>query len=186
MKFKRDALYFVVIILLLAFTGQIYYDYQYKPKLNRDIQVFYNKQTDANLLVIDAIDNAEQYVHFSIYTFTRKDIKDALLGAKYRGLDVRGVTDKEQLERIPEQRKIITELVQYGIPVFVQDHTAIMHLKMLVTDKEFLSGSYNWTTSGTQYNDEVISIGTDPETKQQYDRVMQELFLRYSNNQIVI
>lgn len=180
MKLHKDAIYLGVIILLIALCGQFYYSYHYQPVAERSVSVYYNQEIETNRKVIDVIDRANRYVHFAIYTFTRTDIKDALLGAKLRGLEVRGVVDKEQTAKIADQRKIIEELTAAGIPIVFQDHDAIMHMKALVTEQEFLSGSYNWTKSATDSNDEIIEIGRDESLRKQYDSILNKLFQKYS------
>lgn len=179
MKLTRDAIYLVVIALLIAACGQFYYSYQYQPQTARDVNIYYNQDIQANVKVMEIIQRADKYVYFAIYTFSRADIKDALLGAKHRGLEVKGVVDKEQTQRIKEQKAIVEELQNAGITIAFQDHSSIMHLKALVTEKEFLSGSYNWTASATNLNDEVLEIGRDEDMRSQYEKVILELLRRY-------
>ena len=92
MKPTRDGIYLLIIIVLISVCGQFYYSYKYIPA--HRIEVFYNRDIEANRKIIETIQDADKFVYFAIYTFTRYDIKDALLGAKHRGLDVRGVTDE--------------------------------------------------------------------------------------------
>ncbi len=179
MKFKRDILYIVVIILLLGLCGQVLYDYKYKPAHEREIKVYYNQQHQLNREVIQLTQDADKYVYFAIYTFTRTDIRDALLAAKYRGLDVRGVSDRSQYQQLDSQKDIIDSLRKAGIPVVLQDHAAIMHLKAIVTDKAYASGSFNWTSSATNLNDEVLEVGHDESIRKQYQAVLEELLFRY-------
>jgi phosphatidylserine/phosphatidylglycerophosphate/cardiolipin synthase-like enzyme len=177
-KPKRDLFYLIVIVLLIATCGQFYYDYQYQPQ--HQVRVMYNRDVEMNKELIQVIRNADKFVYFAIYTFTRQDIKDALLGAKYRGLEVRGITDKEQAQKIDQQEKILKELRDAGIPVAEQDHSAIMHIKSVVTEKAYASGSYNWTASATDSNDEVLEVGGEETIRSQYERVLKELFGRYA------
>ncbi len=100
-------------------------------------------------------------MYFAVYTFTRDDIKDALLGAKFRGLIVQGIVDKDQTASLVSQTKLVKTLRDAGIPVAVQSHSGIMHLKAVVTDHGYISGSYNWTAAATKVNDEVIEVGRD-------------------------
>ncbi len=179
MKLTRDAIYIVIILLLIALCGQFYYSYHYQPQSERRVKVYYNQDIQTNKKVTEVIQNADQYVYFAIYTFTRDDIKDALLGAKHRGLDVRGVVDRDQSNKIEDQRNIIKELKDAGIPIVTQDHSAIMHMKTVVTEKEYASGSYNWTSAATNLNDEVIEFGQDEYLRKQYESVLRELFKRY-------
>lgn len=179
MKFSRDLIYITIIAILLAVCGQLVYSYKYTPAKERVVTVYYNHDTEANRRVIDTIEHADQFVYFAIYTFTRTDIKDALLGAKHRGLEVRGITDKDQLAKIDLQEKIIKELRNAGIPVAVQSHSAIMHIKTVVTDNGYVSGSYNWTAAATDSNDEVIEVGKDESIRKQYERALREVLTKY-------
>lgn len=90
-------------------------------------------------------------------------------------------SDKKQSTEIDQQAAIIKELQNAGIPIVFNDHSAIMHLKTLVTDHSYVSGSYNWTESATERNDEIIEIGRDDELRRKYQRVLETLLQRYSN-----
>ncbi len=179
MKINRDALYLGVIGLLISATFQSYYTYQYKPEAARSVHVYYNRDIQINKELVSRIQEADHFVYFAVYTFTRKDLQDALLGAKHRGLDVKGVTDAGQSTNLETQKKVIAQLESAGIPVVVQDHLGLMHIKLLVTDKAYASGSYNWTSSATNLNDEVIEIGYDEGIRTQYGKVFLEVFNKY-------
>jgi len=57
-----------------------------------------------------------------------------------------------------------------------------MHIKTLVTEKGYASGSYNWTTSGTFKNDEVLEIGYDEGVRSQYQEIIESLFNKYQTS----
>lgn len=177
MNVNREKFYVIAIILLVALSSQFYYTYHYQPA--HEVEVFYNQDTQLNKKVIEVIRDADQFVYFAIYTFTRTDIKDALLAAKYRGLKVVGINDRSQYNQIENQKKIIDELKKAGIPVYEQDHSAIMHMKAVVTDKAYASGSFNWTSAATNLNDEVLEVGRDENIRKQYQYILEELFSRY-------
>jgi phosphatidylserine/phosphatidylglycerophosphate/cardiolipin synthase-like enzyme len=183
MKINRDIIYLTIIVGLIAALTQLYFSFHVEPALQqaerRKVEVYYNRDVEMNKLIVNEILNADKFVYFSIYTFTRTDIKDALLGAKLRGLDVKGIMDREQNARIDEQDKIYKELLVAGIPVGIQDHSSIMHTKILVTDKAYVAGSFNWTSSATNLNDEVLEIGYDESIRKQYEHIIKELFRRY-------
>ncbi len=187
MKLNKDLIYITIIVGLIALAAQFYYSFHIEPTIQSlptsETKVYYNRDTQANQQVIDQIQQADKFVYFAIYTFTRSDIKDALLAAKYRGLDVKGVLDKEQSQSIDSQRAIVKELQGAKIPIAFQSHSAIMHMKLVVTDKSYLSGSYNWTASATDKNDEVFEVGTNNDIRKQYLKVIQELFTNYPPQQ---
>jgi phosphatidylserine/phosphatidylglycerophosphate/cardiolipin synthase-like enzyme len=147
------------------------------PIAVRDFTVLYSldkKQNDQAL--VSVIDGAEQYVRFAIYEFTKEDIADALIRAKERGLEVRGIMDAGQSQNAAQAR-IVLELKDAGISLEFQKHQkGIMHMKVLVTDRAYALGSYNWTESATTLNDEVLEIGTAEPLRKEYidivDRVL--------------
>ena len=177
MKNKKELIYIFLIIVLLGACGKLYFQKVWQPA--HQIQVFYNQDKELNKELIQLTREADQFVYFAVYTFTRTDLKDALLAAKYRGLKVVGLTDKTQSKDIDLQKQIVAELKTAGIPVFQQDHLGIMHLKVLVTEKAYASGSYNWTAAATNLNDEVLEIGHDETLRQTYQNILEKLFNKY-------
>ena len=124
--------------------------------------------------IIRLIDEADSYVYFAIYYFSKQNIADALIRAKKRGLVVWGIMDRDA--SMDANKNIADELRAAGISVLVQKHPAgIMHLKLLVTDKAYASGSYNWTLGATVENDEVLEISHDDSVRRQYLAVIKKV-----------
>lgn len=174
----KEKLYLLTIAVLIAACAQFYFTYRYEPA--REVRVYYNKEHALNSEIINIIRDADQFVYFAVYTFTRGDIRDALLAAKYRGLDVRGVTDKNQMQNLEQQRELINSLRKAGIPVIEQGHSALMHIKTIVTDKAYASGSYNWTSAATFDNDEILEVGKDENARKQYQQVLESVLEKYN------
>lgn len=175
----KEKLYIATIIILIGIATQFYYSYHYLP--THQVSVYYNQDHALNTEIINQIKDADEFVYFAVYTFTRQDIAQALLAAKYRGVKVIGITDKSQYAKVEQQRKLIDTLKQADIPVFQQDHLAIMHLKVLVTEKSYASGSFNWTSAATNLNDEVLEVGTDENIRKNYQNILEEIFKKYGN-----
>jgi hypothetical protein len=151
----------VLLVILAAFAGRAYTEHQFRVVYSRDLH-----KNDQEL--ISLIDNAHSYIYFAIYTFTKSDIADALVKAKKRGVTVEGIMDKSQAAESFES-SVIAELTAAGIPLETEVHTdGIMHIKALVTENAYASGSYNWTASATESNDEFLEIGTDRYVHDQY------------------
>ncbi len=140
------------------------------------------KQNDQEIIAL--IDEAEEYVYFAIYTFTLQSIADALVAAKNRGIDVRGIMDSEQSSN-SYGAPITLKLRTADIPLFTERHASgngIMHIKLLVTEQAYAFGSYNWTKSATTLNDEILEIGTDPALRQAYENILKRLLEAYKGN----
>jgi phosphatidylserine/phosphatidylglycerophosphate/cardiolipin synthase-like enzyme len=183
MRNKKELIYLAVIIILIGLCGQFWYSYKFIPSQERDVKVYYNQDHELNKEIIQLTRDADKFVYFAVYTFTRQDIKEALLAAKYRGLDVRGITDRDQYNQLDSQKKLIDDLRKAGIPVSVQDHLGIMHLKVIVTDKGYASGSYNWTSAATNLNDEVLEVGHDEKLRASFQAILEKLLNLYQAKQ---
>ncbi len=131
--------------------------------------------------VIALINSAIAHVYFAMYEFTLRDIADALVSAKKRGVDVQGVVELEESAK-SYGRPIIAELAAAGIPVKNEKHASgngIMHIKALATEKAYALGSYNWTASATNENDELLEIGTSPALVETYNGILKKLIDQY-------
>ena len=131
--------------------------------------------------VIGLIDSAQRYVWFAMYEFTLRDIVDALVAAKKRGIDVQGVVDSGESAK-SYGRPIVAELLAAGIPVKTEKHASgngIMHIKAVATEKAYAIGSYNWTASATTENDELLEIGTSAPLVHTYSSILKKLIDQY-------
>jgi hypothetical protein len=69
-------------------------------------------------------------------------------------------------------------LVAANIRVLTQKHPeGIMHIKALVTENAYASGSYNWTDGANNVNDEVLEIGTNENVRKQYLAIIKRLLI---------
>jgi len=149
------------------------------------VRVIYSldkKQNDQELIAL--INEAEDYIYFAIYTFTLPSIADALVNAKKRGVDVRGIVDSGQASD-SYGAPIIKTLLDGGVSVVTEKHATgngIMHIKLLVTEQAYAFGSYNWTRSATTINDEILEIGTDKALRQAYENILKKLLETYKGN----
>ncbi|MHB8710200.1 MAG: phospholipase D-like domain-containing protein [Minisyncoccota bacterium] len=149
------------------------------------VRVIYSldqKQNDKEIIAL--IDGAKSRIYFAMYEFTLKDVADALVAAKKRGVDVRGLVDSGESANSYD-KPIIAELVAANIPVETEKHAdgnGIMHIKAIVTDSAYALGSYNWTSSATTENDEILEIGTDPALRQAYENILKRLLDAYRGN----
>ena len=111
--------------------------------------------------VVILYQHAKRYIFVSVYGLTYPRAVQALVAAKKRGVDVRMLTDQERTQEV-KQNTALQTLRLAGIPIRVNQHEGLMHLKQVVIDDEInASGSMNHTTSGNFYNDERMDIITD-------------------------
>jgi phosphatidylserine/phosphatidylglycerophosphate/cardiolipin synthase-like enzyme len=114
--------------------------------------------------VVALYGRARRYIYVSVYGLTSPRAVEALVAARKRGLDVRLITDHERTLDV-KQRSALHTLRLAGIPIRVNRHDGLMHLKQVVIDDDInTSGSMNHTTSGNRYNDERLDVVTDHAT----------------------
>ncbi len=140
------------------------------------------KQNDKEIIAL--INNAKSHIYFAVYTFTLPSIAEALVAAKKRGVDVRGLVDSGQSHE-SYSSGVMKILQDGGVPVVTERHsdgTGIMHIKAIVTESAYAMGSYNWTKSATTVNDELLEIGTDETVRKAYETILRQLLETYKNN----
>ena len=92
----------------------------------------------------DSIDQARSQVDAALYDLNLWSIRNALLSAHQRGVQVRLVVESDSLDR-PE----IQELISAGIPVRSDQAESLMHNKFIIIDgAEIWTGSMNLTVNG--------------------------------------
>lgn len=125
------------------------------------VEVWYGPEDRPLEHLVQMYDRATRYIFVAVYGLTSPLTVKALVEAKRRGVDVRVVTDRERLEDV-KQRTALSTLREAGIPIKINRHDSLMHLKQAVIDDEInTSGSMNQTTSGNRYNDERLDIIKD-------------------------
>jgi phosphatidylserine/phosphatidylglycerophosphate/cardiolipin synthase-like enzyme len=111
--------------------------------------------------IIKNINQAEAFINIAMYVFTDKEIAIPLIDAQERGVKVRVYLDRSQ---IASTYSISRLLVQKGIKVRISTNNYIMHNKFAIIDNRLLlTGSYNWTASAHNRNDENLMAIDDPE-----------------------
>ena len=125
------------------------------------VEVYYSPD-DAPLDRLAALyGQANRYLYVAVYVLTSPRAVEAMVAAKKRGVDVRLITDRQRTEDVKQRTALLTLLLA-GIPILVNEHDGLMHLKQVVIDDEVnASGSMNHTTSGNRYNDERLDVITD-------------------------
>ena len=118
-------------------------------------------------VVLRVIGSAKREIRMATYSFTSKEIAQALVDAAKRGVDVRVVVDKSQLG---ERYTTATFLANQRVPVRVDSRHAIAHSKYLVADGMHVeTGSFNYTDSAVKRNSEnAIALWNNPAMAKRY------------------
>jgi phosphatidylserine/phosphatidylglycerophosphate/cardiolipin synthase-like enzyme len=106
------------------------------------------------------IRGARESVDVAVYTLTDDRIARALLDAHGDGTRVRIIADDEKFE---DRGSDLARLRKAGIRVVTDRSDSHMHHKFaLFDDALVMTGSFNWTRSATEENQENIVVSDDP------------------------
>jgi phosphatidylserine/phosphatidylglycerophosphate/cardiolipin synthase-like enzyme len=132
----------------------------------RSSVVYFSEDADITAVIKDEIGVASDTVDVAIYTFTSEPLRDALLDAASRGVTVRVLADPWAANDT-----ILGTLQDSKVEVKRKTGFAggIMHHKFTVVDEaSVLTGSFNWTYSADNENDENLLVLSDKALAAQY------------------
>lgn len=142
------------------------------------LEIYFSPKDDAIDEVIAEVNAATTSVEFAIFFFTDDDLRDALIAAHNRGVEIRGLWD---LLGASNGYSDDEALCDAGIPIKIEDTIGKMHNKFMVidaagADPRVVTGSMNWSGSGNTRNDENTLIVHDLETAQAYTTAFADMW----------
>jgi len=136
------------------------------PVQRSDIQVFFSRVDNPQAAIARVLDGANQTIHIAMYCFTDAKLAEAVVRARQRGVQTYVYLDKSQVNHQYTQARY---LATNGVPVRISSNPAIMHNKFAIIDgSTVITGSYNWTKSAYQRNDENLLIIYRPDVAERY------------------
>ncbi len=170
---KRNTKYsiFAFLIIVLSITISI--------STLAKTEVYFSLYDNPQKEIIKNINQAEAFINIAMYIFTDKEIAIPLVKARERGVRVRLYLDQDQVDYQYSQSRF---LVQKGIKTRISTNNYIMHNKFAIIDNRILlTGSYNWTFSANNRNDENLMVIDEPEIIARYQNQFERLwFNKYS------
>jgi phosphatidylserine/phosphatidylglycerophosphate/cardiolipin synthase-like enzyme len=151
---KRNTKYSILAFLIIVLSITISISTLAKT------EVYFSLSDNLQKAIIENINQAQAFINIAMYTFTDKEIAASLIDAQERGVKVRVYLDRSQ---IGSTYSISRLLVQEGLKVRISSNNYIMHNKFAIIDNHLLlTGSYNWTSSANNRNDENLMVIDDP------------------------
>jgi len=124
------------------------------------VETFFEPEGDARGRIIELIEAATSSVHVLAFTLTDDDIAAALIARHRAGLLVRGVIEARN---IADRGADFEMLRDAGIDVQADGNPYMMHHKVMILDEAIVvTGSYNFSLSAANVNDENVLILHDP------------------------
>ena len=152
---KRNTKYSILVFLVIVLSIIVSISTLAKT------EVYFSLSDNPQKAIIKNINQAEAFINIAMYIFTDREIALPLVKAQERGVKVRLYLDKDQVDYKYSQSRF---LVQKGIKTRISTNNYIMHHKFAIIDNRILlTGSYNWTFSANNRNDENLMVIDDPE-----------------------
>lgn len=140
------------------------------------VEVLFAPEDRVAARLIDLIHEASSSIDFLAYSFTADGLADAMLERAQAGVKLRGVFETDMADALGSE---LSRFRKAGADVRVDGNWGLMHHKVLVIDgRTVVTGSYNFTRSAEEGNDETVVILTEPnialEFQQEFERMYAE------------
>lgn len=131
--------------------------------------------TGCLLAIQQQLKSARRCIDLCVFTLSDDRITDEVLAAHRRGVALRFITDNDKEF---DAGSDVARLRQQGVSVAVDRTDAHMHHKFAIIDETWLlNGSYNWTRSACEHNEENVVVTNDPGLVRQFQAQFDALWL---------
>lgn len=135
-------------------------------KKTAENRCYFSPGDDCENAIVSAIRNARSTVKICVFTISENVISEEIIAAHKRGISVSIITDNDKLN---DKGSDIRWLANEKIRVRIDEASSHMHHKFCIVDKEvLLTGSYNWTKSAADRNQENLLVTEDPKMVKAY------------------
>jgi mitochondrial cardiolipin hydrolase len=145
----------------------------------KEIEVFFSPEDNCSGVIINLINRATKKIDICVFTITNNNISRAIKKAADRGVKIRIITDNDKAH---DKGSDIYSLAKKGIDVVVDVENQWMHHKFAIFDRKIvLSGSYNWTRSANNQNENIIIIN-DGNVMLRFELEFNKLWGKFKSN----
>jgi phosphatidylserine/phosphatidylglycerophosphate/cardiolipin synthase-like enzyme len=111
--------------------------------------------------------HAEESIYFLAFSFTSNELGAVVRQKNDAGLDVKGVMDDEQVKSNTGTE--FDPFRQKGVDVLIDGNPGQMHHKLFIVERKIVAfGSYNFSKSAEENNDENLIIIYSPQIAEQF------------------
>lgn len=148
---------------------------QYKFSMHK---VYFSPGTDILETISDLLKQANNTLDICVFTITDERLASDILYCHQRGVKVRIITDDT---KIYDHGSAIKYLKREGIPVKTDHSRYHMHHKFGIIDSRIVfTGSFNWTYTASNHNQENLLVTTNHDIvmqySEQYELLWDEMF----------
>jgi len=139
---------------------------------------YFAPQDDCPAKLRSLLGRARNKVDICVFTITDDRVSDAIIDAHERKLDVRVISDDD---KSGDRGSDIDRLISAGVDVRIDRTDDHMHHKFAIFDHRLLlNGSYNWTRSAANRNQENFLVTGEPRFIQDFSRYFDRLWEQFA------
>lgn len=144
-----------------------------------EIDLCFTPPSGCGKVIADLISKANESIYVQAYGITSTAIVNELISARGRGVKVRVLLDKSNLQDKYSKMRLLREA---GIDVSIDKVAGIAHNKVIIIDlQKVVTGSFNFTKSADSRNAENVIIVNDKKIAKRY---LQNWLSRKQKNKI--
>jgi len=135
---------------------------------------YFSHYDDIRTLTIKSLKSAREDLRICMFTISDDPIAEAIDACHSRGVNVRIITDDG---KIFDKGSDIVPLNKKGINIRIDSDSSLMHHKFVIIDHvKLLTGSYNWTRTGADVNNENMLVTTNNKIVRAYKKEFHRLW----------
>ena len=139
-----------------------------------EVEVYFAPDDGAARAVLRELERARSSIQVLAFSFTADPIGEALVAAHARGVQVRVVVEAARAERLGSE---VGRLREAGIDLRLDNNSGNMHHKVMVIDgRTVITGSYNFSRSAEERNDENLVIVRDRATAAAFSAEFERIY----------
>ena len=152
----------IFIICLFVITACVLYPYPSRAidltLNNAPAKVCFSPGGKCTNTIIKETEMATREILVQMFVFTSAPLRNALIKAQKRGINVEVILDKGEQKK--QQYKTAKTLSKGGVAVYIDDKHENAHNKIMIIDREtVITGSFNYTYPAESRNAEnILSI----------------------------
>jgi cardiolipin hydrolase len=140
-------------------------------------RAFFSPGQDCRNGILDLLTKARKRIDICVFTISDDRITESIIAAHDRQIPVRILTDNDKANDLGSD---VYRMQDHGVPVVMDSSPSHMHHKFALVDEYLLNGSFNWTRSASDYNQENIVVSDNPTLVRDFDRIFNDLWTTFS------
>ena len=130
------------------------------------VEVYFSPDDGVGAHLVDILQEAQSSIDLLAFSLTSDSLADALLDAAGKGVKVRIVIERDQAGNAGSEA---ARLLEAGLDLQLDNNPNSMHHKVILIDSSIVvTGSYNFSRSAEDFNDENVIILHNPELAADY------------------